>query len=159
VSTQLHAPDYEIVQRDQRLAFIARKWIRFSHCDPAKIIFYPQYFMLAHEVKEDFFREALDLPFAELIGNQGYGFPIVRLEAEFMAPSRMGERVEFEIEVAKLGRSSLGLNYSCSHQGQVRMRARTIVVCTHLALGTAHAIPDHLRSRLARFAPPSGAEA
>jgi 4-hydroxybenzoyl-CoA thioesterase len=54
--------------------------VRFSHCDPAGIVFYPRFFEIVHDAKEDWFREAVGLPFRELIGERREGFPIVRLE-------------------------------------------------------------------------------
>ena len=42
--------------------FVCEKRVRFAHCDPAGIIFYQQYLMLAHEVKEDWLRDGLDYP-------------------------------------------------------------------------------------------------
>jgi 4-hydroxybenzoyl-CoA thioesterase len=41
--------------------FVREKRVRFHHCDPAGIVFYPQYFVLFHELMEDWFREGLGL--------------------------------------------------------------------------------------------------
>ena len=37
--------------------FKSQKLIRFQHCDPAGIVFYPQYFVLFHELIEDWFND------------------------------------------------------------------------------------------------------
>ena len=37
------------------MIFSTPKKIRFHHCDPAGIVFYPQFFYLLHEAQEDFF--------------------------------------------------------------------------------------------------------
>jgi len=125
--------------------------VRFAHCDPAGIIFYPRYFDLAHEAKEDWFREALDWPFPLLIGKLGHGFPIVRLAAQFAAPSRLGERLDFVVSVRTMGRTSLGLDYEASCAGQLRMRASTTVVHVRLATGAPIPIEGELRERIERF--------
>jgi 4-hydroxybenzoyl-CoA thioesterase len=39
--------------------FVRDKRVRFQHCDPAGIVFYPQYFVMIHELMEDWFTEAL----------------------------------------------------------------------------------------------------
>ena len=62
--------------------FVTTRTVRFSHCDPAGIIFYPRYFDLIHEAKEDWFRDALGYPFAHMLGTMQQGFPIARLEAD-----------------------------------------------------------------------------
>lgn len=36
------------------MKFITHKTVRFQHCDPAGIVFHPQFFVLLHEVQEDF---------------------------------------------------------------------------------------------------------
>ncbi|MDB5967509.1 MAG: thioesterase superfamily, partial [Polaromonas sp.] len=36
------------------MIFSSKKLIRFHHCDPAGIVFYPQFFYLLHEMQEDF---------------------------------------------------------------------------------------------------------
>ena len=36
------------------MKFTTQKRVRFHHCDPAGIVFYPQFYVLLHEVQEDF---------------------------------------------------------------------------------------------------------
>ncbi|MEO8135644.1 MAG: acyl-CoA thioesterase, partial [Betaproteobacteria bacterium] len=74
-----------------RNSFVVRKVVRFAHCDPAGIIFYPQYLMLAHDCKEDWFRDGVGYAFREMITRDRRGFPIVKLEADFVRPSRLGD--------------------------------------------------------------------
>ena len=45
--------------------FEGNKLIRFHHCDPAGIVFYPEYFVLFNELIEDWFNEGLGLDFAK----------------------------------------------------------------------------------------------
>ncbi len=131
--------------------YLTPKIIRFSHCDPAGIIFYPRYFELVHEAKEDWFREALDWPFPRLIGELHQGFPIVRLEAQFHVPSRLGERLDFAVSVREMGRSSLGLDYEARCAGEMRMRASTTVVHVRLDSGQPIPIDGALRARIEGF--------
>jgi acyl-CoA thioesterase FadM len=44
--------------------FATDKLIRFHHCDPAGIVFYPQYFVLFNELVEDWFNHGLGIDFA-----------------------------------------------------------------------------------------------
>ena len=71
--------------------------IRFSHCDPAGIVFFPQYLVLFNHLLEDWFTHGLGIDYAELIGPRRVGTPTVRLECDFRAISRMGEDVTFSI--------------------------------------------------------------
>ena len=131
--------------------FHATRIVRFGHCDPAGIIFYPRYFDLIHEVKEDWFREALDWPFAKLIGAMKKGFPIVRLAAEFHAPSRLGEELGIVLSVPRLGRSSVAIDYEVSCGGERRADMQTVVVQVDLGEGRPRPIADELRERIERF--------
>jgi 4-hydroxybenzoyl-CoA thioesterase len=132
-------------------AFVTTRTVRFSHCDPAGIIFYPRYFDLIHEAKEDWFRDALDWPFAHMLGTMQQGFPIARLEADFRGPSRMGEELTIALTVPVVGGASLHLHYAVTCGGAPRLDARTVVVHIDLASGRPVPIGDDLRSRIERF--------
>src|SRR5690606_257546 len=82
--------------------------VEFNHCDPAGIVFFPRYFEMVNSVVENFFAEVLDLPFAEIV-TSGNGVPTARIETDFSAPSRLGERLTFVLSVERLGRASLVL--------------------------------------------------
>ena len=72
------------------MIFSTPKKIRFHHCDPAGIVFYPQFFYLLHEAQEDFFTH-IGFPEHEMI-NAGYGVPIVDLKTRFLGMCRNGDR-------------------------------------------------------------------
>ena len=83
------------------------KLIRFNHCDPAAIIFYPQYFVLFHEVLENWWTDGLGIPYGDYIRRQRLGVPAVRTEAEFFAQAWLGDVLRFELACTRLGQSSL----------------------------------------------------
>jgi 4-hydroxybenzoyl-CoA thioesterase len=132
-------------------AFHAKRIVRFAHCDPAGIIFYPRYFDLIHEVKEDWFRDALDWSFAKSIVAMKKGFPIVRLASEFHAPSRLGEELAIVLSVPQLGRSSIAIDYEVSCGGERRADMHTVVVQVDLTDGRSQPIADELRERIELF--------
>ena len=134
--------------------YVVRKFVRFSHCDPAGIIFYPQYFVLAHDCKEDWFREGVGYPFENMVTRDRRGFPIVKLDAQFMQASRLGEELTFEITVHGVGATSLKLDYRCRMGKEERMKMHSTLVHIDLDAGKPVPIPDDLRERLLRFAVP-----
>lgn len=136
--------------------FRRERLVRFSDCDPAGIVFYPQYFVMLNGLVEDWVNEALGIGYARLIHERRIGLPIVRLEADFRAISRLGERVALSLEVARLGRASLTLQLRCeglgTHAGELRLAARQVLVTTSLDTHRAVGIPPDLRSAIAEAA-------
>lgn len=135
--------------------FERERLIRFNHCDPAAIIFYPQYFVLFHELMEDWFGEALGTDYGAYIREQRLGVPAVKAECEFLSQAKLGDRVRFRIEPVRLGRSSLELVGEVLDGTELRARARITVV--QMSLETRRAVPfaDALRERIAAFLRPS----
>ena len=132
-------------------AWHARKIVRFSHCDAAGIVYYPRYFDLLHETKEDWLRDAVGIALPTLIVARRRGLPIVRLETDFVAPSRLGDELDIALTVARIGGASLHLDYEVRCDGERRLAARTVVVHVGLDDGKPRPIDDDLRERLSRF--------
>ena len=125
--------------------------VRFADCDPAGIVFFPQYLVMLNTLSEKWFDQALGVPYADLIGVRRTGLPTVRLEVDFTAISRHGERLDQHLSIRKLGRSSLDLQVEFRGAGELRLRARQVLVCTSLATHKPQAIPDDLRRAMAPY--------
>lgn len=132
--------------------FLSRHALRFSHCDPAGIVYSPNTFDMINAAVEDWFGEELGLSFAELHINQLLGFPIVETHCEFLKPSRIGEHLTLQLAVTRLGRSSVVLRISGIVAGEERMRARHVIAMISLESLRAVPIPPELRARMAAFA-------
>ena len=72
-------------------AFTRSVPVRFSHCDPAGIVYFPHYFDMFNGLIEDWYTQELGHDYAELIMGSQYGFPFVHIECDFKVPSRMGD--------------------------------------------------------------------
>ncbi|WP_062473287.1 acyl-CoA thioesterase [Variovorax boronicumulans] len=129
--------------------------IRFSDCDPAGIVFYPQYFVMLNGLVEDWVSEGLGVGYHALIGERRVGLPTVKLDADFRAVSRMGDRVMLGLSVAQLGSRSITLLLRCFEptSGEVRMQVRQVLVTTSLDTHRAIAVPDDMRAAILRDAP------
>ncbi|MEY0232355.1 acyl-CoA thioesterase [Providencia manganoxydans] len=127
------------------LKFTRPHKILFSECDPAGIVFYPQYFIMFNNLLERWVDELLPQGFAGYILDQRFGLPTVHLEAEFKAISRMGDDVQLELQVERIGRKSITLRQVCtSNAGELRMQVTQTYVTTSLETHQAIAIPDEL---------------
>jgi 4-hydroxybenzoyl-CoA thioesterase len=126
--------------------------IRFSHCDPGGIVHFPRYFDMINAAVEDWFAQALGLPFDTMHMDRRFGFPIVHTQCEFYKPCRIGERLVLELTVARIGRASLDLTLRGRIGGEERLRARNVRSMMSLETYRALPIPDDLRAAMAPFA-------
>ena len=135
----------------QAASFKRERLIRFSDCDPAGIVFYPQYFVMFNGLVEDWVDEGLGIGFRRLVIERQTGLPTVRLEADFRAVSRMGDRVELALSVERLGSRSITLNSRCTslEDGELRMQMRQVLVCTSLQTHQAIEVPADMREAIA----------
>lgn len=135
--------------------FQRARMIRFSDCDPAGIVFYPQYFVMLNGLVEDWVSERLGIGYHALIAERRIGLPTVRLEADFRAVSRMGDQVMLGLAVERLGSRSMTLALRCFDpaSGELRMQMKQVLVTTSLESHRAVEIPQDLRTAILRGAP------
>ncbi len=85
--------------------------VEWGHCDPADIVFYPNYFAWFDASTANHFKEA-GLPKPELVRRYGVvGFPMVKTGAEFQAPSSYGDEVIIETQITGFGRASFDVEH------------------------------------------------
>lgn len=134
-------------------AFVRERLIRFSDCDPAGIVFYPQYFVMFNGLVEDWVEEGLGVGFRKLVIGRKVGLPTVRLEADFRAVSKMGDKVHLQLRVERLGSRSISLDSRCvsAENGELRMQMKQVLVTTSLESHQAIEVPPDLREAIGRL--------
>src|SRR5499427_5997509 len=132
-------------------AFTRSVPIRFSHCDPAGIVYFPHYFNMFNGLIEDWYTEELGYNYAEIIMGSQFGFPFVHIECDFKVPSRIGDVIDLTLLVERIGRSSLGIAIVCHRDGVERLRARMVTAMMSLETRTVAPLPDDLRERLEAY--------
>jgi 4-hydroxybenzoyl-CoA thioesterase len=133
-------------------AFTRSVQIRFSHCDPAGIVYFPHYFNMINGLIEDWYTEELGVNYADLILHDQHGFPFVHVETDFKIPSRMGEKLDLTLLIERVGRSSLTLVIVGHKDGIERLRARTITVMMSLATKRSVDLPEPVRRAFDAYA-------
>ena len=131
--------------------FYSDMLVRFSHCDPAGIIFYPHYFVMFNGLVEDWFNHALEVNYADFITTRRMGLPMVNIQCDFVAPSKIGEIITLTLRLERIGSSSLTLAVQALLEGQVRITARLTLCVFSFETGRAAPIPDDLRDRFNAF--------
>nr|WP_047165518.1 thioesterase family protein [Sphingomonas sp. Y57] len=127
------------------MSFISRQLVRFAHVDAAGIVFYPRYFEMLNAAVEDYFAEIVGVDFAAMHGERRLGVPTVRLSTDFLAPSRLGDRLDFRLDIEAVGRSSAELSVEVRCAQEVRLRGRVTLVCMDLDEGRSLPWPDDMR--------------
>lgn len=138
------APDGPEVFEDEKL-------IRFHHCDPAGIIFYPQYFVLFNELIEDWFTHGLGISFTDQVVKHRVSTPIGEVACKFLVASKIGDVLRFRLVVERIGTSSIRIGIEVRLGEQLRVVATLTLV--HASLDTLKSvpIPDALRGQLNRY--------
>jgi 4-hydroxybenzoyl-CoA thioesterase len=131
--------------------------IGWGHCDPAGIVYFPRFFEMFHTAMEQWFSDALGLPYADLITRRKIGFPSVHTEADFAAPSSFGDDIVVQQRVERLGTKSITFAYRVvGAAADLRARGRT--VCAFMDLDPASdrfrralVLPDDVRAQIEAF--------
>lgn len=132
-------------------AWRGRLRVRFSHCDPAGIVYYARYFDMLNGVVEDWFEEALGLSYADFIGPRRVGLGYARAEADFSRPAFMGDDLVFVVLAARIGGASLALDIHGYRGEEPILTAQPVIVTTSLVEHRAIPIPDDLRAALEAY--------
>src|SRR6516162_1884940 len=132
-------------------AFTRSVPVRFSHCDPAGIVYFPHYFDMFNGLIEDWYTQELGYDYAELIVGNRYGFPFVHIECDFRVPSRMGDVINLTLLVERIGRSSLSITIVCHRDGLERLRARMTTAMMSLETRRAVPLPEALREGIESY--------
>jgi 4-hydroxybenzoyl-CoA thioesterase len=137
--------------------------IRFAHCDPAGIVFYPRYFEMLNSVVEDWCAQGLGMDFRTMHMAHQLGLPTVHLEVDFVQASQLGDMLEAQLRVVRVGTSSVELAVSFFGMAQtrqnpeqqaqpgLRMKIKQVLVWMDLQKRSAQPLPDQLRSQMMKY--------
>ena len=133
------------------MTFTRERLIRFSHCDPAGIVYFVNFFDMVGGVVEDWFRDAVGLPFDVMHLERRIGFPIVNTGCEFFRPAHLGDWLRLELAISRLGRSSIEFEVRGSVRGEEKFLARHKVALVSLDTWRAQPIPLDMRAKMQPF--------
>jgi len=128
-----------------------RLLIRFGHCDPAGIVYTPEYLNLFNGVVEDWYGKALGLSYHDLVGRRRTGLGYAHISADFAKPSSMGDLLDVAVIVRQLGRTSVTFTVHAFKDGIERVRSTFVTVTTSLIDHTSIPLPDDLRRALGAY--------
>jgi 4-hydroxybenzoyl-CoA thioesterase len=116
--------------------------VEWGHCDPAGIVYFPNYFNYFDSSTNALFLRALGCNKYEMLKRYGIvGIPLVDVGARFIVPSTFGDVVTIESSVAEIRRSSFRMLHRL-------LRGDTLAVEgteTRVWVGRDPADPDRLK--------------
>ena len=94
--------------------------IEWSHCDPAGIVFYPRYYEIFDACAHRLIEQASGMSKFQLLRAFDFaGFPMVDIRARFLRPTRYGDDVVIETEIAEIRHSSFDIHHRLSKEGEL----------------------------------------
>jgi 4-hydroxybenzoyl-CoA thioesterase len=106
---------------------VTRFTVEFGDCDPAGIVFYPNYFRWMDAASLHFFRDAGVPPWREFERATGIiGTPLVDASARFLRPSSYGDVIEVETSITEWRGKSFVLSHIMRRGDDVLVEGREI---------------------------------
>lgn len=127
--------------------------VYFDQCDMAGIVFFPNYLVMFNRLFEEWFDGALKVPLGAYHAERHSGFPLLNLQVSFHKPSRVGDLLDWQLQVRKIGVKSVILAASASCRGELRIEVETTMVSVGLVSEgvLAQEIPADIRAGMETF--------
>lgn len=127
---------------------IMRFTVAFDEADGEGIVFFGNYFRLAHRALEVFL-PSIQIPWPDWFKNAEWAAPLRHVEADYLMPLRPGEMFEVSVKVSEVGESSVSFSYEFhSPLGQPIAKIKTTHVFIDRKTMRKRPIPAAFRERL-----------
>ncbi len=133
---------------------VTRFTVEFGDCDPAQIVFYPNFLRWMDAASLHFFRACGLPPWRELERAEGIvGTPIVDVQARFVAPASYGDVIDIETSISEWRGKSFVLSHVIRRAASVLVEGREVRIFARRhpddpARIQAVALPPHLRRQV-----------
>lgn len=127
--------------------FTTQRILRFGDCDISGTAYFPAYLDILNNVNEEFWAH-IGYTWHDTIREHRWGTPTVHLTCDFSKPSMFGDELTFELEVVKVGRSSLTVKHTIRCSDELRWSATQVLAASDLDKHTSKPWPDEVREIL-----------
>ena len=132
--------------------FRLTRQVEFNHCDPAGMVFYPRYFEMISATIERFLADIVDYGWSSMgVSENGMGTPMGQINVRFANPSYLGEWLDLDLTLARLGTTSATFNIHCSSQGEARFDCDATIIHAKTGGGKSAPWPDDARACMAAY--------
>ncbi|MBA3957455.1 MAG: acyl-CoA thioesterase [Parachlamydiaceae bacterium] len=90
--------------------FKTKNRVRMHDTDMAGILYFARQFRFAHDALEDFSADE-GFPFDQIFHKENFVFVVVHAEADYLAPLKVGDALDIDLIIEKIGNSSFTIVY------------------------------------------------
>jgi 4-hydroxybenzoyl-CoA thioesterase len=140
--------------RNTIMAFRAPIKVCFSDIDNAGIVYYPRFLHYFHLAMEEFFTNQLGIDYADVLHNRNLALPTVHLETDFRRRLKYGDRIDMEVRIINIGRTSITWGYRGYRAGdeeELVVEGHNITVCVTTDSFEKITVPEWLREGLTTY--------
>jgi len=131
--------------------FKAQNKVRMHDTDMAGILYFPRQFRFIHDAWEDML-EAEGISFEEMVHHKKFLFVVVHAEADYFQPLKVGDELEVQIQVVRIGNTSFTMGYEIFKKGgDLVGTGKTVHVCLDSKNRSKIPIPDLLMGILKKY--------
>ncbi len=126
--------------------FRYRQRVRYHECDPQGVVFNAHYFAYFDIALTELWREALG-GYTTMM-EEGVDLVVAEATARYKAPARFDDELDLEVEVARVGTTSLVTSLRIRRDGELLVEGDMVHVFIDRAALTKMPIPDRIRTAL-----------
>ena len=128
--------------------FVYDTTVKLHMTDAAGVLFFGNYFTLAHDAYEQFMN-SVGFNFHSIIMEEPFLILIVHTDSDFLKPLHTGDTVRISIQPVNIGRTSFTLGYQmATADGTVVAKLHTVHVVIKKENQKPIAIPEKLKNAL-----------
>jgi len=154
MSSQDQGKQYPVPYTREQMQTTLWSWqytFRHGQCDPAGIVYTPEFFNVFNHAIEHWFEESLGLSYYDILGPRQIGLGYVSASAEFFTPVLMGEEVEIFVQIREIGGKSYSLELNAFKGDREALRGKFTTVTTSLETHSSIKIPADIRMALSGY--------
>ena len=125
--------------------YVAEIEVRFADLDPRGHVNNAAYATYLEQTRAGWVDDVLETDLVEI------DMVLARIEVDFERPIELDDAVEVALDVASLGRTSIGMEYEILADGERAAAAKTVQVIVDTETGRARDLPEAMRERIAEY--------
>ena len=125
--------------------------VHSADCDPAGIVFYPQFLVMSDGAKDNWFARGLGHSRPELLSRRRLSVEPEEVRCDFSLPVRMGEALQFELSVLEIGDASVRIRIVGKRHTVEHLNITQTFAFVSLDTRRAVPVPEDLRPRIEEY--------